>query len=464
MSDNHLIVILDDDAGVLKRTERMLKFCGFNNIKIVDNAESLWNILQKESIFILILDLMMPGTDGFEVLDIMSQSYPSVFVIVSTAIDDTDTAVRCMKAGAFDYVPKSAESARLIASINHAMRIDSLMIDNKVLKDTLHSKNTIDPEIFGHIITQDPKMLQIFQYIMNVSKTQKSILINGESGTGKELIAKAIHKASGRQGELVSVNIAGLDDTLFSDTLFGHKKGAYSGAATDRGGLIEKAQGGTLFLDEIGDLSMQSQVKLLRLIEEKKYYPLGSDDLKSTDTLIVTATHNDLKQAMLNGTYRKDLYYRLEAHNIILPPLRERKGDIPLLVQHFVEQAAKHFNKKITRIPQEVYTLLSNYSFPGNIRELEGVIYDAVGRVDGHALTVESIASKIYVSELPNHDKNSLEAIFSAMETLPTLDEAEDALISEALKRCQNNQGLAAKLLGLSRSALNRRINKSDGC
>lgn len=461
MSDSHLIVILDDDVGVLKRTERMLKFCGFNNIRIVENADGLWNILQAEAVFIVILDLMMPGTDGFEVLDIISQSYPSVFVIVSTAIDDTDTAVRCMKAGAFDFVPKSAESARLIASINHATRIDSLLIDNKVLKDTLHKKNIIDPEVFGNIITHDPTMLQIFQYIMSVSKTQKSILVNGESGTGKELIARAIHKASGRTGELITVNIAGLDDTLFSDTLFGHKKGAYSGAATDRGGLIEKAQGGTLFLDEIGDLSMQSQVKLLRLVEEKQYYPLGSDNLKSTDTLIVTATHKDIKAAMLNGTYRKDLYYRLEAHNIMLPPLRERKEDIPLLVQHFVEKAERHFNKKITRIPQEVYTLLKNYSFPGNVRELEGLIYDAVGRLEGHVLTVESIASKIRVTELPKKTTNSPDAIFSAMETLPTLDEAEDALIAEALKRCHNNQGLAAQMLGLSRSALNRRINKS---
>ncbi len=461
MHDSHLIVVLDDDTGVLKRTERTLKFYNFNNIKITDNVDELWEILKIEKVFVLILDLLMPKVDGFTVLEKMVTEYPSVFVIVSTAVDEIDTAVRCMQTGAFDYVPKTAESARLIASINHAIQIESLISDNRALKDTLLSKNEIDPEIFGHIITQDPVMLKIFQYILNVSKTDKAILVNGESGTGKELIAQAIHKASGRKGELVTVNIAGLDDTLFSDTLFGHKKGAYSGAGTDRAGLIEKATGGTLFLDEIGDLSMQSQVKLLRLVEQKKYYPLGSDAQKATDALIVTATHKDLKAAVLNGTYRADLYYRLEAHNIVLPPLRERKGDIPYLVKHFVMRACKNFNKKITRIPQEVYTLLNNYSFPGNIRELEGIISDAVSRLEGQVLTLDSIAAKIRNNTVPLIQNHTLDDIFSSLEMLPTIEEAEEALIAEALRRYNNNQGLAAQVLGLSRSALNRRVNKT---
>ncbi len=461
MSNTQLIVILDDDIGVLKRTERTLKFYNFNNIKITDDPDELWEILKSEKVFILILDLLMPKVDGFTVLEKMAAEYPSVFVIVSTAVDEIDSAVRCMQAGAFDYVPKTAESARLIASINHAIQIDSLMTDNRALKETLLNKNEIDSEIFGHIITQDPVMLKIFQYIMNIAKTDKAILINGESGTGKELIAQAIHKASGRAGELVTVNIAGLDDNLFSDTLFGHKKGAYSGAGTDRAGLIEKAAGGTLFLDEIGDLSMQSQVKLLRLIEQKKYYPLGSDEQKSTDALIITATHKNLKAAVETGSYRADLYYRLEAHNIVLPPLRERKGDIPFLVQHFVMCACKNFNKKVVRIPQEVYTLLNNYSFPGNIRELEGIISDAVSRLEGQVLTVESIANKIRTAEVPLMQKQTLHDVFSSLEILPSIEEAEEALIAEALRRYNHNQGMAAQALGISRSALNRRVNKS---
>ena len=461
MADNHLIVILDDDTGVLKRTERTLKFYNFNNIKIIDDVDELWEILKTEKVFIVILDLLMPKTDGYTVLEKMTAEYPSVFVIVSTALDEIDSAVRCMQAGAFDYVPKKAESERLIASINHAVQIDALKTDNRVLKDTLLNKSEINPQIFGHIITQDPVMVKIFQYIMNVAKTDKAILVTGESGTGKELIAQAIHKASERTGELVTVNIAGLDDNLFSDTLFGHKKGAYSGAGINRAGLIEKAAGGTLFLDEIGDLSMQSQVKLLRLIEQKKYYQLGSDEQKSTDALIVAATHKNLKDAVEKGSYRADLYFRLETHNIVLPPLRERKGDIPFLVQHFVMRACKNFNKKVIRIPQEVYTLLNNYSFPGNIRELEGIISDAVSRLEGQVLTVESIANKIRNTEVPLLQKKTIHDIFSSLEILPTLDDVQEALLAEALRRYNNNQGMAAQALGISRSALNRRVNKS---
>ncbi len=456
---NNLIVVLDDDSGVLKRTERTLKFYGFPNVRLCEKADELWTLLDAEAVFILILDLLMPGTDGFVVLEKMVAKYPAVFVIVSTAMDDVETAVKCMQAGAFDYVPKSAESARLIASINHAITIASLMVDNKALKESLLTEGLEDPACFEHIITEDARMLSMFRYISGIASTEKTILVTGESGSGKELIAQAIHKASRRKGNLVTVNIAGLDDTLFSDTLFGHRKGAYSGAGTDRKGLIEQAAGGTLFLDEIGDLAMQSQVKLLRLIEQKKYYPLGSDELRSTDALIVAATHKDLKAAAACGTYRLDLYYRLETHHINLPPLRERKGDISLLVRHFVRLAAEKFGKKLPRIPQEVYTLLENYSFPGNIRELEGMIYDAVGRLSGTVLTLELFAHKIQPDNRITASQQEPD-IFSGLLTLPTLEELEEKLIAEALRRSKNNQGIAAGMLGISRTALNRRVNK----
>ncbi|MDZ7767137.1 MAG: sigma 54-interacting transcriptional regulator [Melioribacteraceae bacterium] len=211
-----------------------------------------------------------------------------------------------------------------------------------------------------------------------IAKTNLPVLITGETGTGKELIANAIHKVSGRKGELVPVNVAGVDDNLFSDTLFGHKKGAFTGAEIERKGLIERAEDGTLFLDEIGDLNIESQVKLLRLLQEGQFYPLGSDIAKLSNARIIVATNRSIKSLQSSNTFREDLYYRLRSHHINIPPLRERKKDIPYLIDFFLIRAAKELGKTKPRPPKELYTLLSNYHFPGNIRELEGIIYDAV--------------------------------------------------------------------------------------
>ncbi len=287
MSDKgDVILVLDDDVSVLKRTERLLRFEGWDNVVLCDRAELAWPVLKERRVMAMVLDLLMPGTDGYKVLETMRSDYPEVPVIVATALDDLNAVVTCMRAGAFDYVPKSAESTRLVASIRHASLITGLRDDNRLLRDTLLGGNDTLPSHFAAIVTRNRKMHAIFRYIDAIAGSDKPILITGESGTGKELFASAIHAASGRKGPLICVNIAGLDDTMFSDTLFGHRKGAFTGADTDRPGLIEQAAGGTLFMDEIGDLSMQSQVKLLRLIEGRLYYPLGSDLTKSSDALI----------------------------------------------------------------------------------------------------------------------------------------------------------------------------------
>ncbi len=457
-----LVVCLDDDVGVLRRLERTLRFEGFTNIALCERASELWPVLASDQASALVLDLLMPDADGYEILKTMNRDHPDVPVIVATAVDDFDAVVRCMREGAFDYVPKSAETTRLIASLEHAAQIYSLEEYGKALRDTILAGDSEPPPYFDRIVTRDSRMLAIFRYIQAIGKSDKAILITGESGTGKELVAAAIHASSGRTGKLVCVNVAGLDDTMFSDTLFGHKKGAFTGADMDRPGLIEQAAGGTLFLDEIGDLSHQSQVKLLRLIEQRLYYPLGADLTRSSDALIVAATNKDLEKTAAGGAFRQDLYYRLSTHRIGIPPLRKRLDDLPLLVERFVDIAAEKFGKKAPVVPPELYDLLRTHDFPGNVRELESMVFDAVGQCDARVLSLASFKDKIFPDAAPSHEhaRKSF-SLFGQLHVLPTLAEASEELIKEALKRAGGNQGIAAGLLGISRTALNRRIKNA---
>lgn len=457
------ILVVDDDVGVLRRLERVLRFEGYRDVVLCESACEAWKALEAARPLAMILDLLMPGEDGYAVLERMRSERPEVPVIVATAIDDLEAVVRCMKAGAFDYVPKSAETSRLVASLEHATTIGRLLEDNKALRDSLLSNEGYCVPCFEAIVTRDRKMTDIFRYLSAIAGSDRPILITGESGTGKELFAAAAHAASRRSGELVCVNVAGLDDAMFSDTLFGHRKGAFTGAEADRPGLIERASGGTLFLDEIGDLTLQSQVKLLRLIEQRRYYPLGADMTRSSDALIIAATNKDLEGATAAGTFRQDLYYRLETHRVRLPPLRDRLGDLPLLVERFVEKAAADFGKPAPGVPSELYDLLGAYDFPGNVRELESMVHDAVGRAAGRTLSLDSFKARVFKpgARLPV-PRSVASGLFSSLPVLPTLREASDALIREALERSGGNQGVAAGYLGLSRTALNRRLKLQD--
>jgi DNA-binding NtrC family response regulator len=293
------------------------------------------------------------------------------------------------------------------------------------------------------------------------------VLVVGETGSGKELFASALHKASGRNGLLVTVNAAGLDDTLFSDTLFGHDRGAFTGAEKKREGLVAKAAGGTLFLDEIGDLRIETQVKLLRLIEERTYYPVGSDALQRTDARIVTATSVDLSAAVAKGMFRRDLFYRLKSHTIRIPPLRDRKPDLQPLVNHFLAQAAAETGKAVPTPPPQLYQLLGNYAFPGNVRELRGMVFDAVSRHQGGVLSLDVFKEHLGIDPSSGGIDDRLAGASSDAgelirfgEPLPKLKAAEEALVSEAMKRCENNQSQAARLLGITPSALNKRLNR----
>lgn len=335
------------------------------------------------------------------------------------------------------------------------------------LKKHLLTGKLENEDAFAPIITRSKNMRAIFQYIESVAKSSNPVFMTGETGVGKELLARSVHQASGLKGKYIAVNIAGLDDNVFSDTLFGHRKGAYTGADKEREGLIVKAKGGTLLLDEIGDLSETSQVKLLRLLEDKTYYPLGADTPEKSEARIIACSNQDIERLIEKGGFRKDLYYRLRTHHIHIPPLRERMEDIPLLVDHFLEEASKSLNKKKPSAPNELVTLLSTYNFPGNVRELKAMVNDAAALHKSGKLSLESFRGFIHQASQharggPAHgpeDSSSLENIFGHF---PALKEIDDFLIEEAMKRADGNQGIAASLLGITRQALNQRLKKKN--
>ena len=349
-----------------------------------------------------------------------------------------------------------------------AVEIGGLRSENRQLKQRLSSDNLEHPEAFSDIVTQDPAMDIVFRRVELVAASTQHVLITGETGVGKEKIAEAIHQLSGRPGKFVKTDIAGVDDHMFSDTLFGHEKGAFTGANSARRGLIEQASGGTLFLDEIGELSAESQHKLLRFLQEGEYYPLGRDEAKTSDVRTIVATNRAVEFLTADGTFRKDLYFRLRTHHIHLPPLRERKEDIPLLVSHFLKQSTAALNKKAPTPPPELFTLLKTYHFPGNIRELEAMVHDAVSQHEGGVLSTESFrqeideqTSALHGSALPGTGAVSFVDELSSLHKLPALKEMEELLIAEALKRADGNQTIAAQLLGISRKALNNRLNRA---
>jgi two-component system nitrogen regulation response regulator GlnG len=425
-------------------------------------------LLAEQEVGVLVLDLTMPHISGQALLEQVAGDYPDIPIILMTATNDLETAVQCMQTGAIDYLVKPVEENRLVLSVKRALEIRMLRAEVLSLKDRLLTDNPPQWEAFAEIITQSRAMLAIFRYIEAIAPSPQPVLITGETGTGKELVARALHRLSARPGELVAVNVAGLDDTMFSDTLFGHTRGAFTGAERVRDGLITTTAEGTLFLDEIGDLTVASQVKLLRLLQDGTFYPLGADRPRQSRARIVCATNAEVTQQVSTGTFRKDLYYRLRTHHLHLPPLRARTDDLPLLVQYFVDQAAGMLGKEAPTVPLALYQLLNTYSFPGNVRELEALVFDAVARHEGAVLSLHSFKEALgdtphfAVAEPPVEPPAALMASFP--ERLPTLKEAEEALsealITEALRRADGNQGVAAGLLGISRQALNQRLRR----
>jgi two-component system nitrogen regulation response regulator GlnG len=459
------VLLVDDEPQLLRSASVALRASGIGHVATLEDSRAVLPLLSEQDVSVLVLDLTMPHIPGQVLLEHLTADYPDIPVIVMTATNDLDTAVQCMQAGAIDYLVKPVETNRLISSVRRAMEIRALRAEVLSLKERLLTDTPPQREAFAEIITQSKTMLAIFRYVEAIAASPQPVLITGETGTGKELIARAIHRLGAGRGELVAVNVAGLDDAMFSDTLFGHTRGAYTGADRPREGLIAQAGEGTLFLDEIGDLVAASQVKLLRLLQDGSYYPLGADRPLQSRAHIIVATNYDVAQRVTAGLFRKDLYYRLRTHHIQLPALRDRREDLPLLINYFLEKAALALHKPSPTPPLALYRLLQTYVFPGNVRELEAMIFDAVARHHGGLLSLQSFKAAMAVD--PSGTEAGIDPATSLMslstlfpDRLPTLREAQEALVAEALRRADGNQGLAAGMLGVSRQALNKRLTR----
>ncbi len=457
------VLIVDDEPQALKSYEYAFKTEGINNIIACNDSREVKEILKSHDIEIIILDIIMPYVSGEELLESISRESPEIPVIMITGVNQVEAAVNCMHKGAADYLVKPVSGTRLINTIKKNLQIRELQRENIRLQEQLLSTKAEHPEAFSGIITTNRQMQTIFQYCEAVAKSRQPVLITGETGAGKELFARAIHNLSGCKGNFIAVNISGYDDNMLSDTLFGHKKGAFTGATDNRDGLIEKAGQGTLFLDEIGDLNPASQIKLLRLLQEREYTPLGSDITKRTNTRVLLATHQNLHKLQSDNTFRKDLYYRIATHHVHIPPLRERKDDLKELLDYFLKLAAQEMHKKIPSYHPELITLLKSYFFPGNVRELRSMVFDAVSNHKNRMLSMKTFQRHIEkhspVSEMEAQTISDVNWI-SKLETLPTLKDISGILVDEAISRADGNQSVAAKILGISPQALSARLKK----
>jgi DNA-binding NtrC family response regulator len=461
LAQQHLLVV-DDEPGILTEVSLLLNANDISQVTTLSDSRQVIPYINEHPVSVVMLDWVMPKLTGGEILEMLTADHPEITVIVMTAMGDVETAVGAMKQGAFDFLTKPVDPNRLVASVKKALQVSELGNQNRILKDYLLADRLRNPDAFEGIITTSKKMRGIFQYIEAIASSRLPVLIKGETGVGKELLARAIHKVSGVQGPFVSLNVAGLDDFMFSDTLFGHKKGAFTGADSKRDGLIATAAAGTIFLDEIGDMPLPSQIKLLRLLQEREFYRIGSDLLMKSDARVIAASNVDFTALRAEGKFRNDLYFRLCAHEFQVPPLRERLEDIGVLVQYFAEQAAQEQGKPVPAIAAGVISSLQQCAFPGNIRELYNIVHHAVTCNETGILNVSDFPGLKHVSAPtrnfgPIDDSNPLFAQFGKF---PTIMQVEEFMIAEAMKITNGNQTAAAEMLGLTRPTLNKRLKQ----
>ncbi|HTG81757.1 MAG TPA: sigma-54 dependent transcriptional regulator [Geobacteraceae bacterium] len=441
------ICICDDEVGILKYLKKLLK--GHQVTSFSRGTELLQHLESPagEKAELLLQDLRMPEMDGIEILKRSRVIRPELPVIIMTAYATVDDAVQAIKLGAYDYVTKPCPNEKLLSVVENVLKLRHLAKENRRLREELAGGV---PE---SIVFASPRFREVYDLTLRVAPSDANILVLGESGTGKELIASALHRNSGRRERpFVSLNCAALSDTLLESQLFGHLRGAFTGAVTNQKGLLEEADGGTLFLDEIGDVSASVQAKLLRVIQERDFIPVGSTRPKKVDVRFVAATNKDLQREVQVGRFREDLFYRLNVITINLPPLRDRPEDIEPLAYHFLRRFAGKMAKEITAISPEALTALQEYSWPGNVRELENVMERAVILTSDTTVNIEVI---------PLGGATKVRAATASPETRPRmvpLEEMERDHIEAVLKGNNYNKFRTAEILGISRRTLDRRI------
>ncbi len=460
---NFTVLLVDDESAWLRSFKLMLqRTAAIDNLITCQDSRLVMELMTRYDIGLVLLDLTMPHLRGEDLLVRIKTEYPHVLVIIVTGMNTIDEAIRCMKGGAFDYYVKTWGEERLSTGIQHAIRIVELERQTRQVNRMLLHQEPSRPEAFSPIITASREMRDIFCYVEAIAGSRHPVLITGESGVGKELIARAIYAVSEDSGNFVSVNMASLDDFMLEDTLFGHSRGAFTNAHTGREGLTEQAKNGILFMDEIGELSPQSQAKLLRFLQEEEYYPLGSDKPKRVQARIVLATNQDLIARIADGSFRTDLYYRLKAHHIHVPALRERKEDIPLLARHFAERTAAEFGRTPPQLPGELLLMLTQYDFPGNIRELQAMITHAVS-LGKELLRRDDFEALAACSDEEANGLNTENMILNyllEMEDIPSFADMKKIMTTAALLKTGGNQTAAARLLGISQPAMSKRMRE----
>ena len=449
MSTQPLILIAEDEDLMRAILTRLLEEAGYR-VAAVSNAEDALEKFAAEDVAVTLTDIRMAGMDGLALLDRIKDMDDEALVIVMTAYSSVDSAVAALRKGAYDYITKPFVNEDLLQSVKNAIRQRELFRENRALRRELDRRYS-----FSEIIGTSPALQSVFRLVEKVAGTNTNILIEGESGTGKELIARAIHHNSPRaEKPFVAVNCGALPESLLESELFGHTKGAFTGAVTDKAGLFRSGDGGTVFLDEVAEITPAMHVRLLRALQEHEVTPLGSSAPVSFDARIIAATNRDLEREVAEGRFREDLFYRLNVIEIYLPPLRERREDIPLLVRSFIKRTAREQSAEEKPITQETMSALINYNWPGNVRELQNAIERAF-TLSGDEIDLDSLPPRVReaASSAPMRDPDGLR---------PTLAEIERRHIFETLASVNQDKARAANILGIDLSTLYRKLKRYD--
>ena len=459
-TDTAHILIVDDELSMREFLEVLLSREGYR-ITCAENGGKALDRIAQDQFDLLLLDIRLGDMSGIEVLKAAKTQNPQTIVIMISAYASAETAVEAMNEGAYDYVPKPFDKDELIQTVARALELKTLEHEKEVMDDEL-KKNLL----FGRIVGTSPGMLQIYDMVRQVAQTRTNILITGESGTGKELIARSIHEQSDRRDQpFVVINCGGIPESLMESELFGHKKGAFTGATQDKSGLFEAADKGTIFLDEIGELSLPIQVKLLRGVQEKVFKPVGGNEDIAVDIRIVSATNKKLEDEVIAGRFREDLFYRLNVIEIRVPPLRERMGDLRALAQHFLEKYADEMGKSVTKISSYAIDMLNRYDFPGNVRELENLMERSVALSNTNILLPDSLALSFHKRRWieGSEDKRfNIDAVANGIALDDVLDDIERAYIKKALELTDGNKQKTAELLGITHRSIRHRLKKFE--
>ena len=447
------ILVVDDEPAIRESLEILLSDANYK-VALAEGGVDGLKKLESDLFDLVLLDVMMPDKNGLEVLEEIGRASPETAVIMITAYGTIENAVRAIKSGALDYVTKPWDNEKLLLDIRNGIQQRKLQYENRELKRALKRQSG-----FANMVGKSERMLKVFDLVSQVAQSRSTVLIQGESGTGKELIAKAIHANSSRSKKaFVTVNSGSLPSDLLESTLFGHLKGAFTSAVASKKGLFEVADQGSIFFDEIGTVGVETQTKLLRVIQEREFMRLGGVDTIKVDARIIAATNVDLKGLVEQGTFREDLFYRLNVISVHLPPLRERKEDIPLLVDHFLKKFSRENDKTFSPVSPEIMRLMVQYDWPGNVRELENIIERAVVLSTSGELSQEVIAPEVRPAS-PIHKTNGVPAM-DGKPLYVILDSFERDVILQMLESVNWSQTEAAERFGLPLSTLNSKVKR----